>query len=86
MLQGCLAGKGQIENDGRCYGSRRNLQTVISRVENMKKRMKSILGIILLIVFAFFYAHIAKVHNICLLYTSTSLRPGTWDFHLWFRS
>ena len=30
----------------------------------MKKRMKSILGIILLIVFAFFYAHIAKVHNI----------------------
>ena len=26
--------------------------------------MKSILGIILLIVFAFFYAHIAKVHNI----------------------
>ena len=30
----------------------------------MKKRMKRILGIILLIVFAFFYAHIAKVHNI----------------------
>ena len=31
LFQGGLAGKGQTENDGRCYGSRRNLQTIISR-------------------------------------------------------